>query len=132
MMQILLITHGDVGNALMQAAEQALGQLPLPMQVVKVQQDVQPDHIITELRPITQALKAGDGLLILTDIYGATPSNIAVKLQNSQQIRVITGLNLPMLIRVLNYPTLSLDELAAKAVSGGKDGIILCNEETGC
>ena len=67
--------------------------------------------------------------MVLTDLFGATPSNIASKLQKKQEkdeICIVTGLNLPMLIRVMNYATLTLGELREKAVSGGKDGVICC------
>jgi PTS system ascorbate-specific IIA component len=69
------------------------------------------------------ALDTGDGVLVLTDLFGSTPSNIAARLLDSSRTRVVTGINLPMLIRVLNYPQLDLASLAAKAVSGGLDGV---------
>jgi PTS system ascorbate-specific IIA component len=68
-------------------------------------------------------LDTGQGVLILTDIYGATPSNIACS-STSDTVEIVAGLNLPMLIRVMNYPGLSLAELKQKAVSGGKEGIM--------
>ncbi len=72
-------------------------------------------------------MNKSQGFLILTDLFGSTPSNIASRLQQFQEsdkIRIVAGLNLPMLIRVMNYPHLALDELTQKAVSGGKDGVI--------
>lgn len=71
----------------------------------------------------------GDGVLVLTDIYGSTPGNIANRLFDAHGVAVIAGINVPMLIRVLNYPDLSLEELVNKAVTGGHDGIILCKKE---
>jgi len=62
-------------------------------------------------------------VLVLTDLYGSTPSNIAQKLIAQRNVHVVSGLNLSMLIRILNYPQLPLLELSEKAVSGGKDGI---------
>ena len=74
---------------------------------------------------ILDQLDEGDGVLVLTDAYGSTPSNIACRLGARRQVAVVTGLNLPMLLRVLNYPALPLDELKEKAVSGGRDGVLL-------
>jgi mannose PTS system EIIA component len=82
-----------------------------------------PDQQLERAQQYLQQLEQGDGVLILTDLYGSTPSNIACKLRNDK-VAVITGLNLPMLIRVLNYPALNLHELAEKATGGGREGII--------
>jgi len=68
----------------------------------------------------------GSGVLVLTDMYGSTPSNIANSFKQQTDIQVIAGVNLPMFIRILNYPDLSLSEMTEKALSGGHDGIILC------
>ena len=68
----------------------------------------------------------GEGVLILTDVYGASPSNLAARLtQLGTPARRVAGLNLPMLLRVCNYPEKNLDELAQTAVAGGKTGVIL-------
>jgi PTS system ascorbate-specific IIA component len=69
----------------------------------------------------------GHGVLILTDLYGSTPGNIAKNLLVDSGFKLVSGMNLPMLIRILNYPELDLEAMAEKAVSGGKDGILLCN-----
>ena len=69
-------------------------------------------------------------MLVLTDMYGSTPSNIAVGLQREGRVDVVAGVNLPMLVRVLNYPFLDLATLAAKALSGGRDGIMPCKRPT--
>ena len=74
-------------------------------------------------------LNLGSGVLVLTDLYGATPCNIASSLLKHPDVRLISGVNLAMVLRILNYSTLSLDEMAAKAIEGGKDGVILCAEE---
>ena len=114
------MTHEAVGTALLQAAQKALGTLPPPTTVITVAYETDPD----------QPTK---GLLILTDLYGATPSNIAEKLQHPvcqhQFVRIVSGLNLPMLIRVMNYAELPLDLLVEKAISGGKDGVINCSAQ---
>ncbi|HEX5638048.1 MAG TPA: PTS fructose transporter subunit IIA, partial [Gammaproteobacteria bacterium] len=78
-------------------------------------------------------LDQGDGVLLLTDIFGGTPCNISqalhkLALDHGNKIRLVAGVNLPMLVRVLNYVDLDLNELARKAASGGRDGIVLCEE----
>ena len=73
-----------------------------------------------------EQLDQGDGVLILTDMYGSTPGNIACALGQNNRVAVVAGLNLPMLVRVLNYPQLDLHTLAEKAESGGRIGIVPC------
>ena len=82
------------------------------------------DVLVNEVTEALVELDKGQGVLILTDMYGATPSNIACA-STTQTVEIVAGLNLPMLIRVLNYPGLSLADLMKKAVSGGREGIML-------
>lgn len=126
---IMLITHEEVGNALLSAVTTTLGELPLPTTVVTINYDTDPALLMPRLDLLTQNMDHGAGLLILTDLYGSTPCNIAKQLQTNNRIRIVTGLNLPMLIRVMNYPKLSIAELAEKAYSGGRDGIKTYEEE---
>jgi PTS system ascorbate-specific IIA component len=127
---IILITHETVGTALLHAAKMALNELPLSTTVMAITHQDEPDDIVAKLKKHVEALirkNSEQQFLILTDLFGATPSNIASRLQKCEQkdkIEIVAGLNLPMLIRVMNYATLSLHDLTQKAVSGGKDGII--------
>ena len=69
----------------------------------------------------------GDGVLVLTDLYGSTPANLAVALgDRHDRIRVLAGANLPMLVRALSYAGLELDQLVDKALTGGRDGVLRC------
>ena len=124
---ILLITHDEIGKTLLIAAINTLGFCPLAAELHPVPLDCDPQKMTDEAREKIKKLNDGDGILILTDIYGSTPANIACSLLNENNIRVVSGINLPMLIRVLNYPTLGLEELVLKAVSGGKEGIMNCD-----
>ena len=126
--EVVLITHGKVGDALCEAATSTLGHLPLPTTVVAIDYNCDPDGVFGKLEARAQKLGTNDALLVLTDLYGSTPSNIASRLANHDKIRVVAGLNLPMLIRVMNYPWLDLNTLADKALSGGKDGVINCSK----
>ncbi len=127
---ILLITHEEVGNALLHAATTALGELPLPTTVITVNYNADPDSLVPKLQRLANNIERGHGLLILTDLYGSTPSNIAANLKCNKHVRIIAGLNLPMLIRVMNYPSLDLSALAQKALSGGRDGVMNCIENS--
>ena len=124
---ILLITHEDIGHALLQIAQETYGELPLPVTPVTVSYHADPDELYEKLIRFLAQVDGKAGSLMLTDMFGSTPCNLARKLEKIGQVRVVTGLNLPMLIRVLNYPHLPLSELADKAVSGGKDGVIDCD-----
>ena len=124
---ILLISHDNVGQTLLDASINTLGFCPLTAEVLSIPNNCDPAKKIEKARGKVALLDQGDGVLLLTDIYGSTPSNIACALSGDKNVRVISGLNLPMLIRVLNYPNLNIDELVAKAVSGGKEGIMECS-----
>ncbi len=128
---ILIVTHRDVGQALLATVKTTFAdQLPLPAKAVSVSSDDDPDQLIPMLKKEVEQLDRGDGILLLTDMFGSTPCNIAKALQESAQVHLVAGLNLPMLIRVMNYPDSSLTELAAKAISGGKEGVYDCG--AGC
>ena len=122
---LLIITHGDIGRSLLDTAVVVMGTCPLQTETLGIPMASDPDQQLERAQQYLQQLEQGDGVLILTDLYGSTPSNIACKLRNDN-VAVITGLNLPMLIRVFNYPTLNLHELAEKAMGGGREGVIPC------
>jgi len=126
---ILLISHDDIGQTLLDASINTLGFCPLTAEVLSIPNDCDPEEKIEKARNKVSELNQGEGVLILTDIYGSTPSNIACALSNNADVRVISGLNLPMLIRVLNYPNLEINELVHKAVTGGKEGIMECGSD---
>ena len=123
---LLIITHERVGADLLNTAIALLGVRPLNAQVLGVPLDRDPDQAVDAARQRVSRLDSGDGVLVLTDLYGSTPCNIATRLQADGRVVVVAGVNLPMLIRILNYPRLSLPELVQKAISGGCDGVMLC------
>jgi len=123
---LLIITHSDIGAALLDTAVHMMGVCPLQTKVLPVPGDADLDELRSRARQLVAELDRDDGVLVLTDMYGSTPSNIANSVADNDQIRVVAGMNLPMLIRVLNYPRLSLPELVNKALSGGRDGVLLC------
>lgn len=120
---ILIVTHGNIGEAILETATDIIGSSPIPTQVINIGMDGDYDILLNEVNSAGEKLNTGDGILLLTDLFGATPSNLASAINNRNCI-VIAGLNLPMLIRVMNYYNLPLYELSDKAIDGGKDGIL--------
>ncbi|RME33261.1 MAG: PTS sugar transporter subunit IIA [Gammaproteobacteria bacterium] len=122
---ILLITHDDIGGALLETARVTFGEeLPLAAAAVHACRRDDPERVLEQARAAAAGVDSGDGVLVLTDLYGATPSNIALRLkQECRQMEVVSGLNLPMLLRTLNYADLDLVTLADYAVTGGRNGI---------
>ncbi|MDX1519259.1 MAG: PTS fructose transporter subunit IIA [Gammaproteobacteria bacterium] len=120
---LLVITHDGIGPSLLGTTSLMLGGCPLEAKLLMASKDSNPDELRKQAEEFIDLLDTGDGVLILTDLYGSTPSNIAIGLSEHHNTRAISGVNLSMLIRVLNYPELALDELAEKAMSGGQDGI---------
>ena len=121
---LLIITHAPYGRAAMEAVIATLGELPLETRVLDVKREGDLARQQGQAQMLLEEVEQGDGVLILTDLYGATPSNIASRLLADDKPRqLIAGLNLAMLIRVMNYPDLGLLELAAKAVDGAHSSI---------
>ena len=120
---ILIISHDGIGPAILGTATLMLNDCPLQTKLLTTSRDCDPDQLSEDAIEQVEALDTGEGVLVLTDLYGSTPYNIAQKLTSQRQVHVVSGLNLSMLIRVFNYPKLTLEELSEKAVTGGKDGI---------
>jgi PTS system ascorbate-specific IIA component len=121
---ILIISHDGIGPAILGTATLMLDDCPLQTKLLTTSRDSDPDQLTEDAIEQIAVLDTGEGVLVLTDLYGSTPCNIAQKLTSQRHVHVVSGLNLSMLIRVFNYPQLILEELSEKAVSGGKDGIM--------
>ena len=123
---ILLITHEGIGNALLSVATRLLRKLPLTTEAFEVPFDADPDALLPQASAALRRVDGGHGVLVLTDLYGATPSNIAAKLARlGTPVRRVSALSLPMLLRVMNYADLDLDELPAVAAAGTRNGTII-------
>lgn len=124
---LLLVTHGKLGRHLLDTmTEMMSGTLPLQHDTLEVRRVQSPEAMLAQGSKTIERLDSGAGVLILTDAFGSTPSNIANKLAAGANARVVAGVNLPMLVRICNYPKSSLDELAKIAVEGGQRGIVMC------
>jgi PTS system ascorbate-specific IIA component len=123
---ILLITHTGIGQALVASATRLLRQLPLRTEAFEVAYDADSDLLLPVASAALRRVDGGMGVLVLTDLYGATPSNLAAQLARlGTPVRRVSAVNLPMLLRVMNYADLSLDELPAIAAAGARNGVIL-------
>ncbi len=123
---LLLITHKNIATSLLETAMSILDTCPLATRSIEVPFDAPVDDILQQAKEYISALDSGNGVLVLTDIYGSTPSNIGKALCPEYNCRLVAGVNLPMLVRILNYPQLNIEGMALKAVSGGHNGIMLC------
>jgi mannose PTS system EIIA component len=122
---ILLLTHEGIGSALIAAATRLLRQLPLRTEAFEVPWDAEPDALLPAASAALRRVDGGGGVLVLTDLYGATPSNLAAKLARlGTPVKRVSSVNLPMLLRVMNYAELDLEELPAVAAAGARNGVI--------
>jgi PTS system mannose-specific IIA component len=124
---ILIVSHNDIGTELVNTAHQMLDCSPLPTKVISIRISDNLESIKAEFLQRLKELEQGNGILVLTDMFGSTPSNLACSVSERDNVRIVSGLNLPMLIRVLNYPKLTLEQLEEKALSGGGEGISRCH-----
>jgi len=127
---LLLVTHGKLGHFLLDTLRDMLGELSLKADVLEVRLVQSHEGPMLQGTRMLENLDSGDGVLLLTDAYGSTPSNVAHKLTIARaNTAAVAGLNLPMLMRVFNSATLSLDALAQAAVEGGQQGVVRCPQE---
>ena len=124
MIGILLITHGTFGESLIQNVCHVLNKRPPLIGQLGVSAQDDPLDILPMARTLLKEVDGGEGVLILTDILGATPSNLALKLLDPGRIEGVAGVNLPMLLRALTYRKNGMETLVQKAISGGHDGVI--------
>jgi len=129
MVGILIVSHGAFGEALIHSASHVLGKRPLQVQQLGVTVHDDPDAILPQAQELVRQLDSGGGVLVLTDILGATPSNIATRLLKPGRIEGLAGASLPMLIRALTYREEPLSAAVEKAVSGGFEGVVRLNSE---
>lgn len=123
---LLLITHNRIGAELLETATRMLGRCPLPATALEVTEQDDPADLGRQARRCVERLDDGAGVLVLTDLYGSTPANVATALSGQCDVCVLSGVNLPMLVRVLNYPALGLAEIADKALTGAHAGVLAC------
>lgn len=124
MIGVLLITHGTLGEALVQCVSHVMNRRPAQLMQLGISGQDDPLDALPLARRLIELVDSGDGVLILTDILGATPANTAAKLLEPGRIEGVTGVNVPMLLRVITYRERSIEVLVKKAVAGACEGVV--------
>ena len=124
MIGVLIVAHGAFGEALIHCASHVLGKRPLRVRQVGITVHDDPDAMLAQARGLVRELDEGAGVLVLTDVVGATPANIAARLAAPGRVEVVAGVSLPMLIRALTYRNEPLATMVEKAISGGVEGVV--------
>jgi PTS system ascorbate-specific IIA component len=124
MIGILLITHGSLGEALIQCACHVVNKRPEQLLHLGVAAGDDPTDLLPLAQQMIRTVDSGEGVLLLTDIYGASPSNLAAKLLAAGRIEGLAGVNLPMLLRAINNRDKGMATLLTRATSGGRDGVL--------
>jgi mannose PTS system EIIA component len=133
---VLIVTHGEIGTAVLESARQILGvELPQVATLSVWRQD-DPDDLILRARELLDGIDGGDGVLVLTDIFGATPGNVVSRLLEDGRIEGVSGVSLPMLLRVLTGRNggqpVPLATVVSRALSGGAEGVVHMNQDRCC
>ncbi|RQO69328.1 PTS fructose transporter subunit IIA [Aquitalea sp. FJL05] len=124
MVGVLVISHGNLGACLLDCARHVLGRDPDNIATLAVEKTEDPDQKLVEAAALVARLEQGDGVVVLTDMYGGTPSNIASRLINPGKVEAVAGVSLPMLVRALSYSTQPLEIVVSKAITGGLEGVL--------
>ena len=129
MIGVLVVTHGDIGTSLLASANQILGAPQEQAATLSVWRADDIDDLVLRARELIEGLDAGDGVLVLTDIFGATPGNVASRLLEDGRVEGVSGVSLPMLLRVLTGRNGSLAGAVKRALSGGAEGVVHMNTD---
>jgi PTS system mannose-specific IIA component len=124
MIGILLITHGTFGEALIQNVCHVLNKRPLLIAQLGVAAQDDPLDILPLAKLLLNEVDGGKGVLVMTDIYGASPANLVLKLLEPGRVEGVAGVSLPMLLRAITYRNKGMETMIAKAISGGRDGVM--------
>ena len=124
MIGVLIIAHDTLPDSLVKAVTHVLGVRPPQFDTLSVAASDDPLDLLPAAQERVRMLDTGDGVLVFSDIYGATPCNLAGKLQVPGRVELIAGVNLPMLVRAFTYRTKGMETMITKAVSGCRDGVL--------
>lgn len=125
MIGVVILAEKGLATGLLGAAVRTLGSQPPGLIAVAVDCAAAPEIIANDIQRALKDADYGRGVLVLADIYGATHTNLACRLLERGHIELVTGVNLPMLLKTLNYRQLEMDDLIDKALSGGSGGIVV-------
>jgi len=124
MIGIFLVTHGTLGESLIQNVCHVLNKRPPLIAQLGVAAQDDPLDILPLARLLLQEVDGGEGVLVMTDVFGATPGNLALKLLEPGRVEGVSGVSLPMLLRALTYRERGMDTMVQKAISGARDGVL--------
>lgn len=124
---VVVVTHTDYGKRLLKAAEFIVGRQQ-GCTAVSVDGTLEVDTTVTTLKEAVQECDDGAGVILLTDMFGGTPTNLSLSLMGMTQLEVVTGVNMPMLLKVLSSRQSPLDTIAADAKQAGISGIVVAGE----
>ncbi|BBI98380.1 PTS fructose transporter subunit IIA [Ferrigenium kumadai] len=124
MVGILVVAHNALGESLVDCVKHVLGEVPHNLKVLSVYAEDDPQKKLEEGQALIKQLDSGGGVLVLADIFGATPSNVGRQLCHAERVMGVAGVNLPMLLRVVCYPNKTMPELARIALEGGRECIV--------
>ena len=128
MIGIVIVTHSQLGDALIEAAEFIIGKRPEALVSVSIDLSESADVLRAKIAEGIKTVKSEDGVLILTDMFGGTPSNLSYSFLEEGHIEVISGVNLPILIQAVNIrKKMRLNKLAVKLEEFGKKSISLAS-----
>jgi PTS system ascorbate-specific IIA component len=124
MVGILIIAHAKLGESLIHCASHVLCSRPQRLLHLGVSVQDDPQELLAQARDLIAQLDDGNGVLVMSDVFGATPSNIACKLLVPGRVEGVSGVSLPMLVRALTYRNEALKVVVGKAISGGLEGVM--------
>lgn len=124
---LLIIAHAPLASALKAAAAHAFPDAAARIEALDVTPQLPPEEIEAQARVLLERALSVPGrreALVLTDVFGATPSNIAQRLADGVRVKIVTGANVPMLWRTINYADEPLDMLVSRALAGATQGVM--------
>ena len=124
MIGILVISHEPLGTALIHCTRHIYGRLPVQLAALDVIPDEDPEAACRGARELIARINDGSGVLVLTDLYGATPSRIAASLADPLRVVVVAGVSLPMLVKALASRRLPLEDLAELLMTSARNAIV--------
>jgi PTS system ascorbate-specific IIA component len=132
MIGVLIVTHGEIGTALLHSASQILGSPPPQVATLSVWRQDDPDDLVLRAQELLHGIDDGDGVLVLTDIFGATPGNVVSRLLQDGRVEGVSGVSLPMLLRVVTGRNGAVGAAVQRALSGGAEGVVHMNTDRCC
>ncbi|MCU0841709.1 MAG: PTS fructose transporter subunit IIA [Thiobacillaceae bacterium] len=130
MIGLLVVAHGSLGECLIDSATYVLGRRPDRLEAVDLSIHCDTDRLLAQTREVIDALDEGDGVLVLADIYGATPCNTVCRIIEPGRVEAVAGVNLPMLLKAITYRHDPLGRLAERVVRGAHEGSFHIHPET--